>query len=465
VNPRFTLPVRWRVFGAAVALLFAVAIWLRLTAPPARPPARPSSPRSIAVLPFMNASPDSAFDYLGEGIGGDLTGILGRIPGLRVAGARSAAAAAGEDPVSIGRRLRVGAVLLGTIRPVSDRLRLSVHLVSVDGGFDIWSEAYERTVANLFGVERDIVTEIVAALRLRDGPRAPAPDPPALRAAPGAHEATLEGRFRLGRAAPGATEYAAAGFERAIALDSSYAPAWAGAADTYLRDFLSESSPPEDAIPRARRAADRAIALDSTMAEPRIARAVIRLLHDREPAKAGADLDRAVEINPNLPEAWDWQAHRWLALGRTDSAVAAARRAVEISPLDALVRAHLGWQYRLAGQDSLADLAFARAAALDSLLPSPSSLLASPFSLLPLSYDSLLAATKERYVSPYTLAVAAVASGKTTEALAAFARALAERTPWMIYAHFDPRLAPLRGNRRFEALLARLPQTTIPTRP
>ena len=202
------------------------------------------------------------------------------------------------------------------------------------------------------------------------------------------------------------------------------------------------------------------------MAEPRIARAVIRLLHDREPAKAGADLDRAVEINPNLPEAWDWQAHRWLALGRTDSAIAAARRAVEISPLDALVRAHLGWQYRLAGQDSLADLAFARAAALDSLLPSPLSPLPSPPSPLPpTAYDSLLAAAKEHYVSPYTLAVAAVAAGKTTEAVAAFARALAERTPWMIYAHFDPRLAPLRGNRRFEALLARLPQTTIPTRP
>jgi TolB-like protein len=461
---RFTLPVRWRVFGGAVAILLVVTLWLRGAAPPAPRPATPQiTPRSIAVIPFMNASPDSAYDYLGAGIGGDLTGVLGRVPGLRVADERSAAALAGEDPVTIGRRLRVSAVLFGTIRPVTDRLRLSAHLVSVDGGFDIWSEAYERSEHNLYTVERDIVGAVITALKLRHVATRP-PDPPALRAALGAHDAYLEGRWRLGRREADAAEYAATGFERAISLDSSYAPAWAGAAAAYLRGYLAESSPPEEAIPRARRAVERAITLDSAVAEAWIARGVIGLLYDREPRKAGADLDRALAINPNLAEAWDWQAHQLLAMGMKDGALAAARRAVDASPLDPVIRAHLGWQYFLAGQDSLADLAIGRAQALDAAAVTADGRVA--WRTAPpadsAAYDSLVQVARQKYVSPYALALAALASNKRAQALAALRRAVAERAPWAIYARVDPRLAPLRGERGFEALLARLPQTTIP---
>lgn len=463
---RFTLPVRWRVFGAAVAILLVVTLWLRGTAPPVPRPRLQTAARSIAVIPFMNASPDSAYDYLGAGIGGDLTGVLGRIPGLRVAGERSAAALAGEDPVTIGRRLRVSAVLFGTIRPVTDRLRISAHLVSVDGGFDIWSEAYERSENSLYNVERDVVGAVITALKLRNVATRP-PDPPALRAALGAHDAYLEGRWRLGRRELDAAEYAAAGFERAISLDSSYAPAWAGAADAYLRGYLAESSPPEEAIPRARRAVERAITLDSAMAEAWIARAVIGLLYDREPRKAGAYLERALAINPNLAEAWDWQAHQLLALGMQDGALAAARRAVDASPLDPVIRAHLGWQYFLAGQDSLADLAIGRAQALDAAAVTVDGRVA--WRTAPpadsVAYDSLVQVGRQKYVSPYTLAIAAVASGKRAQAVGALRRAVAERAPWAIYARVDPRLASLRGDRGFEALLTRLPQTTIPPRP
>src|SRR5262249_55778213 len=132
-----TLPARWRVFAGTIAVLLVVTLWLRITAGPAAPPGREPAPtpRSVAVMPFINASPDSSYDYLSEGIGADLTSVLGRIPGLRVAGRRSATALAGEDPITIGRRLRVASVLVGSIRPVGDRLKISTHLVSVEGGF------------------------------------------------------------------------------------------------------------------------------------------------------------------------------------------------------------------------------------------------------------------------------------------------------------------------------------------
>ena len=119
-------------------------------------------------------------------------------------------------------------------------------------------------------------------------------------------------------------------------------------------------------IPLARQATERAVFLDSTLALARIARSVIWLLYDRDPAKAAAEIDRAIALDPSLPDGYDWQAHRLLAVGQTDSAIATARQAVESSPFDATLRAHLGWQYLLARQDSLAAVTFARARALDS---------------------------------------------------------------------------------------------------
>jgi TolB-like protein/tetratricopeptide (TPR) repeat protein len=466
VNPaRPILPVRWRAFGAALAILLIITLWLRVTAGPRMPPGiEPTpAPRSIAVLPFINASPDSAYDYLGEGIGADLTTALGRVPGLRVAGGRSAIALAGEDPVTIGRRLRVASVLVGSIRPVGDRLRVSAHLVSVEGGFDLWSDAFERPPAGFMGVEREIVLAVAANLRLRGA----LPSLSLFRTAPATHDAYLKARHSLARSAAGEGRLAAADFRRVIGLDSNYAPAWVGMAQANLRDFLTETALPDEVIPLARQATERAVFLDSTLAMARIARSVIWLLYDRDPAKAAAEIARAIALDPSLPDGYDWQAHRLLAVGQTDSAIATARRAVESSPFDAALRAHLGWQYLLARQDSLAAVTFGRARALDSVLATTDEHMAW-LARLPAdsgsAFDSLVAAGKEHYVSAHALAVAAVAGGRTSEAIAALSRAMAERTPWVTYARLDPRLEALRGNRRFEMLLTRLPQTTIPTR-
>ena len=192
------------------------------------------------MLPFINASPDSAYDYLSEGIGADLTSALGRVPGLRVAGGRSAIALADEDPVTIGRRLRVASVLVGSIRPVGDRLRVSAHLVSVEGGFDLWSDAFERPPAGFMGVEREIVLAVAANLRLRGA----LPSLSLFRTAPATHDAYLKARHSLARSAPGEGRLAAADFRRVIGLDSNYAPAWAGMAQASLRDFLDGDGAP-----------------------------------------------------------------------------------------------------------------------------------------------------------------------------------------------------------------------------
>ncbi|MGH7498309.1 MAG: hypothetical protein ACREL3_05605 [Gemmatimonadales bacterium] len=188
---RSPLPVRWKTFGVAVTGVLAATLWLRVTsAPPApRPPAPP--PHSIAVVPFVSDGPDSSYDYLGEGITGDLTGVLGRIPGLRVAVGGSGLAAGADDPSRIGRKLGVGSVLLGTVRQAGDRLRVTAHLVSVDGGFDVWSEAYEREAADLLEVENEILAAIAAALRLRSPGGEAVVAPVVARTVPAAHAASM----------------------------------------------------------------------------------------------------------------------------------------------------------------------------------------------------------------------------------------------------------------------------------
>lgn len=447
--------------------LLATTLWLRFTGVPPAPPPPAPPPHSVAVVPLLNDSPDSTYDYLSDGIGGELASVLGRIPGLRVAAGGSATAADAADPHAAGTRLGVGSVLLGSIRPAGDRLRVTARLVSVKGGFDIWSEAYDRPAADLIAVENAIVEAIVVTLRLRGTGGDAAGFGFLPQTSPAAHTAYLQGRFALGGPAYDRAALAASHFSEAIRLDSTYAPAWAGLAASYVLRFVMESVAPSTVVPLARSAADRALALDSTLAGAWIARATILLLYDRRTDEAGEGLARAIALDPNRAESFHWQSHRLLALGEVDSSLTASRRAIESSPFDASLRSHLGWHYLLARNDSLADRAFGEAIALDSSKAGSDE----PLAWRPArtadpeaAYDSLVAVSRERYVSSYALAIAAAAAGRRAIAISAVSRALKERTPAALYAGLDPRLDTLRSDRRFEALLARHGLTTIPTR-
>jgi hypothetical protein len=184
---------------------------------------------------------------------------MAQVRGLRVADPASVRAAARRsgDPREIGRRLGVGAVLEGSIRMAGDRLRLSTHLVSVDQGFDLWSETFDQPIAELLPVRDSIARSVVGTLR------------PSFRLAvaaittPPAYLSYLRGLEALaGRAADDA-ESAAAAFTEALRLDSTYAPAWSGLADARVWELEAGVRAPGEAAEAARMAAGRALALDS----------------------------------------------------------------------------------------------------------------------------------------------------------------------------------------------------------
>ncbi|MBA3260075.1 MAG: hypothetical protein H0T68_11500, partial [Gemmatimonadales bacterium] len=244
---------RWSFFTASVVGFLGVSLWLRFTAPaPSKPPAL-ARLNSIAVLPLVNASPDTANEYFSDGITRELIASLGSVPGLRVVGPASSFAFKRSqlDAQQAGQRLGVGAVVEGSVRQSGGRLRVTAHLVSVAQGFDLWSETYEGGTADVFTVQDQIARAIAGALRPRAASdsaipvRSPRTDLDGYRA-------YLAGRALSARPTAETVPAAIAHFAIAIGLDSAYAPAWAALAEAHTQEIILGMRPTEEAGPLAR---------------------------------------------------------------------------------------------------------------------------------------------------------------------------------------------------------------------
>ena len=483
---RRRLAPRWGFFTAAVLAVFAVTLWLRYTAPRPAPRAVPPPPTSVALLPLVNAGPDSTDDYLSEGVTEELIVGLGRVPGLRVAGAASTFALADrlDDAQRAGIRLGAGAVLEGSVRMAGGRLTLTAHLVSVREGFDLWSNSYERDASDLARVEDEIVRGVAGALR-----RAPPPaEPPATRSL-AAHARYLQARYAArGRDSASVTR-ASEGYTAAIALDSAFAAPWAGLAALALQQVVEGTNArPAAALVAADSAVRRALLRDSSLADAHAILGVVRYL-GWSWESADSALRRALEIDPNLAAALRWQARLLLTTRRVDSALVRMRAAAALDPLDPVTQADAGRLYLYAGRLPEADASLRRAWLADSAAPATAlayGLLAErqgdtalavsryrqalardstePSALAALArvaalggfgdtaraalqrLDSLAAV---RRVSPYDLATVAAGMGDRRRAFAWLDEAVAEHAPELVDLTLDPRLEALRSDRRF----------------
>jgi TolB-like protein/Tfp pilus assembly protein PilF len=495
---RRRLSPRWAFFSAAVIGLLGVTLWLRYTAPAVAPAVRAPEPRpsSIAVLPLVNASPDTANEFFSDGMTEELTAALGRVTGLRVAAPSSAFALKGrnEVPREVGRRLGVGTVLEGSVRQDNDRLRVTVHLVSVSEGFDLWSETYERPTTDVFMVQREIVQAVAAALRTPGAGAVPAS--PAPTANVEAYAMYLRGRHALGRVGPSDPARAVGLFREALQLDSTFAPAWAWLASAQAERAIAEGARPADAMPAAREAAERALALDSALAVAHATVGQVRFLYDWNWSAADSAFRRALLINPNRAGVHRWYSRLLVPLGRTDEAMVHGRRAVELSPLDAVAIAHLGWLHLYGRRYAEARESLEAALRADSSLASTRNLLGllaevqGDYELAESHYRGALerdpddldalaslgrahaldgragdaravlarldSLSAQRYVSPHLLSGIAEALGDTRRAFAWLEEAVADRAGALVYLELDPRLDRLRGDRRFDRIRRRV---------
>jgi len=357
---------RWVGAGVALALLLlgGLAIARRYAG---NAGAKPGGERSIAVLPFENSSNDSATDYFSDGMSEELITGLSRVPGVRVTARTSAFAFKGRnaDIREIGRELNVASVLEGSVRRSGNRLRVTARLVDASNGYQVWSDEYERDLTDVFAVQDDLTKAIVAALKVNLSGGTP------VAAKHGtsnleAYNLYLQGRYNYETRTEGGLQKAAELFQQAIALDSNYALAYSGLADSYA--FLSAFgyAAPKEMFPRATTATLHALAIDSTLVEAHTSLAFIRLFYDWDFPGAQQEFTRAIAINPRYAPTRLFHSWYYIAAGQPDSSVAEIQRARDLDPLSLIINTRYGTMLHLARRNEEAAAQLMHTLALDS---------------------------------------------------------------------------------------------------
>ncbi len=296
-------------------------------------PMRPDVPSSVAVLPFLDLSAARDQDYLCDGIAEEILTSLTHVEGLRVAARSSSFQLKPQnlDARAAGARLGVDAVLEGAVRKAGDRLRVTVQLVDVAGGYQRWSHRFDGTVADVFAIQDEIAKATATVLRgvlgvsTQNALRRP-------ETTPEAYEQFLRGRQLL-RSQDGVLLGAAErALSRAIAIDPGYAPAYAALAQVHA--FVAEwQGGGEPAREAADRASAKAVALGPELAEAHVARAAVLAMRREYPAAARAYED-AIQKNPQLFDARYHLARVCLQTGAYERAAETSRRGAEVQADD-----------------------------------------------------------------------------------------------------------------------------------
>lgn len=316
---------------------------------------------SIAVLPFVNLSPDRENEYFSDGMTEELTNMLTRVPGLRVASRTSAFALKGKklDVRDIGARLSVDTMVEGSVRKVGDRIRVTAQLISTADGYQLWSATYDRTVEDVFALQEELSRAIMGALPL--GTPMPAASPRASTGVLDAYMLYLRGRFHALKRSPDALRVGIEYLEQAVERDPSYALAHAGLAECWALLGFEEfgDCDPTVAMPRAKAAALRALELDPQLPEGHTWLGAVTFLFDYDNAAAEKALRRAIELRPEHTFAHTWYAVLMFGTGRYDEAILRAQHAAELDPLAVTVQAVIGMAYYFARryEEAIATLA------------------------------------------------------------------------------------------------------------
>jgi TolB-like protein/tRNA A-37 threonylcarbamoyl transferase component Bud32/Tfp pilus assembly protein PilF len=333
---------------------------------------------SVAVLPFANVGNDTAAEYFADGMADELTTALARVPGLKVAARSSSFTFRGQSvgAQEVGKALHVGDVLEGSVRREGGRLRVTAQLVNSASGLAVWSDSYEREMKDVFQVQDELTHAIAAALypALSGGAsdsagavRLAAAHAPRGTSDLSAYDLFLQGRYEFGKGGAPAMWKAIALFQRAIAEDSTFARSHAALAMSYdLLPFYGGARA-DSVIPLAEMHSQKALSLDSGLADAHLALGDVRV-HQWRWADAERELDRSVSLDPSNPTVHLWHAELLLGMGDVAEAVAHAKMAYALDPLTAVTNQTLSLTLLDARQYDAAAAAARKGLAIDSTL-------------------------------------------------------------------------------------------------
>jgi TolB-like protein/DNA-binding winged helix-turn-helix (wHTH) protein/thioredoxin-like negative regulator of GroEL len=308
--------------------------------------------RSLAVLPLENLSGDASQDYFSDGMTDELITELGQIGGLRVISRTSIMTYKGarKSIPQIAHELNVDAVVEGTVLLSGNQIRITAQLIQAEDDKHLWARSYEGELRNTFTLQNEVARAIATQIRTKLNP----PEDAALRNAkvvnPEAYEAYLKGRYfwnkRTGSGLTEAIRY----FTTAIEADPGYARAYAGLADSYALagDWKYGVLAPREAYPKAKAAAEKAIALDSTLGEAHISLAFCLDGFDWNWESGGTEYKRGIELSPDYATGHDWYGWHLAEFGRNDEAIAEVETAVSLDPLSLIIGADLAEEFVIA---------------------------------------------------------------------------------------------------------------------
>lgn len=313
------------------------------------------SGNSIAVLPFANMSNDPDQEYFSDGISEEIINMLVQNPNLKVPGRTSSFTFKNknEDLRSIGEKLNVSHLLEGSVRKSGNRIRVTAQLIEAASGFHLWSQKYDRELTDIFTIQDEIAKAIVDQLKVTLSEKSSATER-AHTTNVDAYQLYLKGMSLFYKRGLELFE-ALNCFNKALEIDSDYALAWVGVADTYSMLAFHGLLPPEKVWSHATKAAQRALSIAPNVAEVHSALGTLALLYERNLAKAEREYLKALELNPRYLQARCWYSLFYLQDIRQDgkSAIEHGRIAIENDPLSPYAHACFAIVLAINGQDGV----------------------------------------------------------------------------------------------------------------
>jgi eukaryotic-like serine/threonine-protein kinase len=493
-----------RIAGAlAGAGLLLALVAIAIPRPGRVDPVGVDAVRSLAVLPIENLTGDSSQVFLTDGMTDQLITELAQIRTLRVIGRTSVMELLKGERKTVtrmARELGVDAVLVGSLQRVGDALHLSVQLNAAATGATLWAQGYEGVMRDVLELQRGVARALADRISLGRSPEAR--HQLASRARPidpVAYDSYVKGRYWWNKPSAENLKRAMGFFQEALDLDPTYAAAYSGRADAYVRLGYGGFLAPDDAFPKAKAAALAALELDSTLAEPHASLGYYYLYYDWNWERADQEFLRALTLNPSYATAREWYSLYLAAMGRLDSAEAQVKRAVQLDPLSvpiastagwiafyagrqqqaesllrtaiamdsttAVARFYLGRVYQAEGRNAEAMAEFRATASLRGWVPSMAGMgniagsmgnRAEAGKVLS-ELDSL---SRSQFVTAYGVALVHTGLGNRERAFQWLDKAVDQRTHWLVWLNRDRRWDPLRSDPRFRALVRRvgLPQ-------
>ncbi len=329
------------------------------------------SMHSLAVLPFQVIGARNDDEFLGEGAADALVTKLGNIESIvvRPTSATDRYRKSSLPPMAIGKEQGVDAVLDGRIQHIGDRVRLTVQLVRVRDGNELWADAFDEKFTDIFALEDRVSDRVVRALKVRLTNANVQRINKKLTENPLAYESYVKGRFFWNKRTSDGLLKGLEYFREAIRLDPNFAEAYEGVADSYAALGLYAVVPPQDAFPAAKDAAQKALQMDDKLSDAYATLGMIHFYYDWDGVAAENEFRRSIEINPNYAMAHSWYAEALAAMGRFPEAVEETQRALNIDPLSQIVNSNAGWTLCLAGQTEVAIQTLKKAIEMDPNFP------------------------------------------------------------------------------------------------